>query len=411
MNFPAQGYGVPSKNSLPEGTGPKQSIRRSPPEVDSDRTQPAAVAAAPCETYAPPHVARAVSDLLSALGGTRTILGTAKTVLIKPNMLTDRLPEESVTTHPEVVRPLIREFKAAGATVSVADSPANVTRIERVWDRTGFATLCREENVELVNLEKAGVENVTSGSVTVPVARPILEADLLINVPKVKTHVLTTLTGAVKNLYGAIPGFRKATLHKERHQPRDFAEVVAALYRVLRPGLSIADGIMGMDGEGPSNGTPYPLGILAASTDAVALDMALCGFMGIPIRRVPYLAPLSDVTNISPSEVVWKGTRPESLRKARLPRTPPLHLIPRPLVRAVAPLVWIRPFFGDACKFCGRCVTACPTGALSQKEKTLPVLDRGRCVACCCCHEVCPAKAVTMTASPLLRLFRAGGLP
>lgn len=398
----------PKPGAGPDRTpAPGRVVARIDPAAEAEHIRRATVAATICESYGPALLAGAVAGILNALGGARAILGTGRTVLLKPNLLTDRTPDAAVTTHPEVVRAIIREFRNAGATVTVADSPANVTKIEQVWDRTGFAALCREEGVELVNLEKAGVEQVRVGDIALPIAKPVLDADLLVNLPKVKTHVLTTLTGAMKNLYGAIPGFRKALLHKERHLPREFADVIAALYRILKPGLSMADGIVGMDGDGPSNGAPYPLGLLLASTDSAALDIALCGVMGIPVKRVPYLTALGPAVVSSPGQhLAWVGERNPAPRAARLPRTPPLHLVPSALVRAIGTLVWIRPAFEHSCRFCGRCVTACPAGALSQLEGHLPQLNASKCVSCCCCHEVCPAKAVTMRTSPLLRLLR-----
>jgi uncharacterized protein (DUF362 family)/ferredoxin len=371
------------------------------------------VAVVACDQYRPPILDAALRRLLAPLGGIARFVAPGNKVLIKPNLLTDRRPEEAVTTHPELVRSLIRLLRAEGAIVAVGDSPANVVKIEAVWERTGFRAMCREENVELVNLEQGGVRTVEVNGLAFPIAERVLSADVLINVPKVKTHVLTTLTGAVKNLYGTIPGFTKASLHKRFPKPRQFASVMVALARILKPALSLADGVFGMEGDGPSGGKVVPLGFLAASTDTAALDAGLCRLLDIPVSRVPYLVALgeADAHATAGRPVVLETDTPTPLRRILLPRVPPLHWVPDGVFRILRPVVWVRPRFTNACLRCGLCVKACPAAALTPGNADRPTLDGARCLECCCCHEVCPAKAVVMMPSPLVRLFRGGGRP
>ncbi len=145
-------------------------------------------------------VEKSVCSLLDGILSDRAdLLSAGSKVLIKPNLLTDREPEKAVTTHPEVVRCIIRYLKKLDVEVSVADSPASAVKVERVRDVTGFKVLCEEEDVPLLNLEKAGSEERTSDGQTFHISKPVLDADLVISVSKVKTHTLTVLTAAVKN--------------------------------------------------------------------------------------------------------------------------------------------------------------------------------------------------------------------
>jgi len=144
------------------------------------------VAAVACDQYHAPLLDAALRRVMAPLGGASRIAAPGQKVLIKPNLLTNRTPDEAVTTHPELARALIRILRAEGAEVSVGDSPANVTKLEDVWERTGFRAMCREEGVELVNLEQAGARTVESDGIAFPVAEPVLQADVLINMPKVK---------------------------------------------------------------------------------------------------------------------------------------------------------------------------------------------------------------------------------
>lgn len=347
-----------------------------------------------------------MARLFAALELPSTFFAAGQRVLLKPNLLTDRDPEAATTTHPEVVRAVIHHLRPFGVDLAMADSPASAVKLQTVWQRTGFAALSASESVPLLNLEKAGSVPRSQAGHRFNIARPIVEADRLINLPKVKTHVLTTLTCGVKNLYGILPGYLKAQLHKDYPKPAAFGELLRAIHAAMPPCLTLADGVVGMHGEGPSNGTPIPLGFLAASTDAVALDLCLCRLLGIPPAAVPYLDRESRSEAYRDIQTV--GDAPERFRPTafKLPRTLPTRMIPDALVRAVAPLAWIRPIFNAACIRCGRCVDACPVQALDlPRQAPRPRLTGSRCIGCCCCHEICPAKAIEMRASLLLRLW------
>ncbi len=327
---------------------------------------------------------------------------SGKNVLLKPNLLTDRRPEQAVTTHPELVRCVIRRLKAAGAHVSVGDSPASTANLRNVWQTSGLETVCAEEHVPLLSLEQAGVRSFEIDGFAFSVALPVLEADLVVNLPKVKSHSLTLLTAAVKNLYGAVPGYSKTTLHRLYPKPDVFGRLLRTLWRVAPPSWTLADAVVGMEGQGPANGRPIALGFLAASADPFALDRALCGVLHIDARRVPYLA-FGDGTDYALAGDAVSVPAFEIPSGAHL-----LRLLPDWVVRTAGRLVWVRPAFSaEACVGCGQCVRACPAHALALSAPTRrPVLDAARCISCGCCHEVCPKDAIRMTQSRLLSLLK-----
>jgi len=371
----------------------------------------ATVSIAPCASYGP-EMLNAVRQALSLLPDEALPVCGGRRVLIKPNLLTARRPEEAVTTHPALVRALIRLVREWGGLPCVADSPANAVSVQKVWDSTGFRAMCHEESVPLLNLEKAGSECCTVGRYSFTVAKPVLEADVIINVPKVKTHVLTTLTGAVKNMYGVVPGFQKTGLHKAFPSRRGFGELLAAIYSRIPPHLSVADGVLGMEGPGPAGGVPRRMGFLAASTDGVALDRVLCGILGINPVEVPVFRPLarmgigtSDLSRIEVAGLPIAEIAPECFRAPGPLRS---RLIPVGLVRLLDPFLWIRPAFTESCVSCGLCARACPVNALQVEEGRRPQLDTSKCIGCCCCHEICPHRAVRMRHSLLLWLARGG---
>jgi len=328
---------------------------------------------------------------------------SGKRVLLKPNLLTDRRPEQAVTTHPEVVRHVIRWFKRRGAEVMVGDSPASTANLKNVWQLSGIGAVCAEEQVPLISFEQAGVRPFGQDGFSFSVAQPVLDADLVVNLPKVKSHSLTMLTAAVKNIYGVLPGYSKTLNH--RHYPKiaTFGRLVAAIWKVIPPSITLADGIMGMEGQGPANGRPIPLGFLAVSENPFALDRVLCEILRMDARRVPYL-----VDGLG-SDYSYVGDE-INIRAFEIPSGAHiLNILPQWLVDIFGKLVWVRPAFSEmVCTGCGKCVKACPAHAVTLSPEThKPMLKRDVCISCSCCHEVCPSAAIRMTQSRILKMVKA----
>ena len=364
------------------------------------------LAFSPCPDYATENVVRAVDALIASLGGWAAFVKPGDRVLVKVNMLSDHAPEDAVTTHPEVLRAVLRGLLAAGAKPKVGDSPASAVGVPRIWQKTGVQAVCEAEGVPLVPFEGDGAREVERDGIRFTLSPAMNDVDKVVNLPKVKTHALMTFTCGVKNLYGFIPGYQKAVLHKRYPRPHAFAKVLRAIEAEVKPVLTLADGVVGMEGEGPSAGTPKPLGFLAASPDPYRLDCALAELLGMPLRSVPYLAHLAKdpmYAQALPAEA--EAFRPVSFK---IPSTARTRLIPTWLVHRIAPLVWVRPFIDAAkCIRCGRCVASCPVKTLAMGRPTPFLSKPSACIGCCCCHEMCPEKAIEMRQSLLLRLYGA----
>ncbi|MCA1810143.1 MAG: DUF362 domain-containing protein [Kiritimatiellia bacterium] len=365
-----------------------------------------------CGGYQPETISSAVERLLALLDLPWTGLWGGRRILIKPNLLTDKPPECAATTHPEVVRALVRLVKHHGGLPLVADSAASPVKLAAVWERTGFAAMCAEEQVPLISLEQAGAEMFNFRGVPFSIARPVLEADFIINACKLKTHLLTVITNAVKNIYGVVPGAQKTALHKHFPDPGSLGAFLAHLYSLVRPGLTVTDAVLAMEGNGPSSGRPVSLGFLAASTDGVMLDAVVSRLLGIDPTILPFLVPpLTDDAGALAARGVLMGDVAAVQGACAgfvLPATLPRRLIPAGLVRLLQPLLWSKPEFTAACIRCGRCVAACPAPAIRLPDTGLPVLDSAACIECGCCSEVCPVAAIVIRSSRLARL--AGSL-
>ncbi len=245
-----------------------------------------------CPNYDRSLVEAAIRKLLEHLGGMASFVHPGQRVLLKPNLIVPRPAEVAVTTHPEVIRAVAREVLEAGATPFIGDSPA----FSSAWDvarASGVVTVAQELGIEIVDLGKRPRTRVIDPDgpfKRAPISAAALEADAIINLPKIKAHTQMRVSLGSKNLFGCIAGKRKALFHFHASpDPVEFGRMLIALTRHLAPVLTIEDGIVILERDGPTKGDPKSAGFLVASADVVAADLAVLAVLGIDPATVPYL--------------------------------------------------------------------------------------------------------------------------
>lgn len=369
------------------------------------------VAVQTCDSYEPDKVTEKVREIMDLLGGLDQFVQPGMTVLLKPNFLSAKEPSRAITTHPAVVEAIAKAVRDLGAAVRIGDSPGGAKRgIKRVWRNTGMLEMAEREGFELVPFESSGVVRFEVDHREYYLAKPAVEADLIINIPKLKTHVLTLMTGGVKNLFGLIPGFRKATYHKQFPKPEAFAQIIVDILSLMPPGLTIMDGVLAMEGDGPSSGQPRWANLLLGSRDPVALDAVAAEIIGLDPGKVPTTRIASEAgLGIGwPEAVKIVGENLDAVKipDFKLTSNLKISLIPGFLVRLIDPYVWVRPAIDEElCTRCNTCVNSCPVNALSNANHSAPTFDYDKCINCWCCHELCPEKSVYIDRSWLAEKF------
>lgn len=387
----------------------------------------ATVAVACCDDYEPATVGRALRQCLEHLGGVGRWVRPGKRLLLKINHLGNHPPEDSIVVHPSVTQALAELLKEAGAQVTVGDG-LDRPGLEG-FRRSGTLEAAENAGVELVNFKGRPYPSVPvppAGGLLagrrVPIAEAVREADAVVNLVKMKTHVLTLLTGAIKNTYGYLPEGLRSNLHREYVSPSDFAQVVVDVFQARPPDLHVVDAVVALEGYGPSRGgDPKPVGLILASEDAVALDAVLGSLMGLApgdvvttrvagerglgvddLERIDIVGPA--LKEVRPAEFAL----PErTLRAGRL-----LAGLPRPLLRVCRGLsqatTAVPEVVESACIGCGLCVRHCPTGAarmLADRSNgsvgKVARIDRNLCISCFCCQEFCESDAIRLTHRPV----------
>lgn len=368
------------------------------------------VALEKAESYSRPQLEAHLERLLSPLGGMKAFVNPGERVLIKPNMLAAKPPEAAVTTHPEVVRGVIRMVRAAGAIPLVGDSPG-VGSLARVAEKTGILEVVRETGAELVEFREAVEVSAAGVFRRFELAKPYLEADRVINLPKLKTHEMMTMTCAVKNLFGAVVGLAKPAWHLKAGEDRLlFAAMLLEIYRLRKPDLNIVDGIVAMEGDGPSGGTPRQAGFLMAGVNPVAVDVIAGEILGIPggLLHVERAALKRGEPGVERSGIETSGCSPSELRirDFRLPRAASVQFgMPRFLARFLRNHFTAFPYPDmEKCVLCGICRDACPPGAMEIRDGKLRI-DYRRCIRCFCCRELCPENALRTGKGRILKII------
>jgi len=360
--------------------------------------------------YDPARVRNALLALLEPLGGMPAFVKPGQNVLVKPNMLAGKHPDKAVTTHPEVVRQVILLVQQAGGIVSVGDSPG-LGKPETVARKCGLLDVIEATGVRFAPFEESVPIHLQAGTFHhLEIARDVLDAEVIINLPKLKTHQMMGYTGAVKNLFGLVVGMRKVRLHLQAGTDKAFfALMLLELAERFAPALSIMDAVVGMEGNGPGSGDPVPIGALLASPNALALDTVATTLVSLPQQSVwtQKLALETDRHGARLDQIALHGTPLQALQTTRFrpaKNTDVNFGLPGPVKNLLKNTTTAQPNITGRCQLCGHCVTHCPPEAMTLSETRVKI-DYGRCIRCFCCQELCPHNAIETRQGLLLRFM------
>lgn len=328
-------------------------------------------------------------------------------VLLKPNVINDMAPERAVCTHPEVVRAVAELVLEAGGDVLVADQPgyALAHEAERAFQHNGMLQACQDLPIRFDLLARGGYEDVAPQHPyrleAVQYSTVARQVDILINLCKAKTHSQTLYTGAVKNMFGAMAPKQRIEAHLLGRYWA-LSEAVVDCYAARIPDLNIMDAVDIMEGMGPTQGQPRRLGLVAASTDGVALDAVVQQALGYDLTEVAttVAATNAHLGASAADDIHLSGADPQAIA-VRVRRAPAVHIENLgPLVKLFRPMVTARPGVKRTlCRSCGACAGICPGKAIAIEDYAR--IDCDRCVECFCCMEACPYDAITIKRSPL----------
>lgn len=354
-------------------------------------------------TYEEKKLRPLLFEMLARLDGGRIQRGMR--VLVKPNLLSPAAPDDAVLTHPLVVKAVCEYVLDKGAGVQLSDSPA-IGSFEKILRVSGIRDAIKGLDVVCKPFESSIRVDIGKPFDRIEMAADALDADLIINLPKLKTHGHMLLTLAVKNMFGCIVGFRKPEWHMRAGVDRDmFAKLLVRIHKQTRPAFAVLDGILAMEGEGPGkSGSPRRLGVLMGSRDGQAIDEAVCRMLGVDPLLLPTHKAAQEFGLID-EKLSIDGSLPH-VPHFRLPEIAPLIFGPKALHGFVRRHLVQRPVPDSArCKMCGECWKICPAKAITARKSALS-FDYDRCIRCYCCIEVCPhsaLRAVETTAGRVIR--------
>lgn len=352
-----------------------------------------------CAEYDLQEVYDQISDIWEKCEGPEV---SGKKVLLKPNILIDSDPSKAICTHPVVVEAAIRLLQSKGAIVLVGDSPGAMARGFK-GEKSGILQVCQQTGAAWVDFAKDPTElNLRKGKIKI--ASVIKEVDIIISLPKFKNHGLVYFTGAIKNTLGLVPGFTKAKQHALHSDRISFSELLVDLNEAVTPQFFIMDGIVGMEGPGPGQGTPVKIGLLLGSSNPLALDIIASRIAGYNSNDIPTnaVALSRGLWMKKADEIILDGPALESLIRNDFKKIS-FSSVENILVRFLKGRIHLlrkldrRPvFIHENCIGCMDCIKICPANAIAMHpdKKNYVVLTDSKCIRCFCCSEVCQSNAI-----------------
>ncbi|MBW6461720.1 MAG: DUF362 domain-containing protein [DPANN group archaeon] len=352
-----------------------------------------------CTNYQSADVDVAVSYCMNAF-----VKGIKRgsSVLLKPNILIGRSVSEAVTTNPELVRAVARLLKTKDCKIDLGDSPA-FGNVKKALKTCGILDVCEEEGISVVEFDEASEIETVMGHISV--YKGLSDYDYIINMPKAKTHALTGFTGAEKNLFGVVCGTKKSKYHLKYSGKYAFSRMIVALAGAVKPSFNIMDCVVGMEGNGPSAGSPRDIGFIAASESAPLLDLFVSDCLGFKYDEVITLDIEHKENDFDVNIHNWtilSNVEPSKLKVKDFKKTGKTKF--GWITSVLTKYVSSRPVITAKCIDCKRCVENCPIEAICDGS-VRPVIDYKKCIRCYCCSEICPSKAIDVKKTLFGKLF------
>ncbi|WZL71756.1 DUF362 domain-containing protein [Clostridiaceae bacterium 35-E11] len=371
-----------------------------------------------CKTYDNKLIKEAILNSFENLGGIHKFINKGDRVLLKLNLLMKKKPGDATTTHPIFAKALAEILMEYGAEVIIGDSPGgpfHASLLKGVYKTCGIEAIAKETGAKLnYNTHSTEIKNQDGLILKKITAIEVLkEVDKVISVSKLKTHGMMMFTGAVKNMFGIVAGLEKAEYHVRMPNNVDFSNALVDICLAAKPVLSFMDGIVGMEGEGPSGGTPRKIGVVIAGTSPYHLDVAATTVIGLKPGKVPTIQRCVErgLCKGSFEDIEMKGDPIENfiINDFVVPEIRSIDLleekVPQFLRTMIHGLLQPKPIFiHEKCVGCGDCTKNCPPQAIEMKHGK-PYVNLDGCIRCFCCQELCPVKAVEIHRPIMMKLL------
>jgi len=327
-----------------------------------------------CQSYSRENVGDAITRTFDFFGGIDSFIKKGAKVLLKPNFLKESATDECVITHPAIIEEIAKKTLELGATPIIGDSPA-FGAISSIAKRAGIDRFAKEHGIEIIELDTPRRIHAKCGTkpFSFTVSGKALDADVIINIPKLKAHVQLLYTAAVKNMYGCVCGKRKAWRHlRSNNDLTWYTEMLLANYQAVKPAFTIVDAVMAMEKRGPSGGVPRRVSLIIGGVDCVAIDRVVAEVLGVSPSEVPLLetakAHKIGEHNLSKIPVHGESLPSAKIRNFELPKLIPIGFDTFRVIKSLFKHLWLKNF-GKALLFLLAFYLTFPMNAYSETDR------------------------------------------
>jgi uncharacterized protein (DUF362 family)/Pyruvate/2-oxoacid:ferredoxin oxidoreductase delta subunit len=367
-----------------------------------------------CDSYDTEVLDKNIEHIFIDLG-IDSLLNTDMKILIKPNFLMRKPVGRAVTTNPEIIKSVVRALKNRNINnITIADSPGGPYYkeiLKGIYTELDLINFAKENNIVL-NYDTSYKSMQIKGKVcrSLDIITPVLESDFIIDLAKLKTHGMTGMSGAVKNLFGCVPGLLKPELHMRYPDKEIFGEMLVDLCEFVKPDLSIIDGIIAMEGDGPTSGTPRALNTLIASRSPYNADLIACEIIGMKPEEI-CMVNAAIKRELCPSSfksviIIGEDLINIMVKDFKKPATHKLNFSSKiPILnKYLTDILSPKPKINKKkCIGCGKCAESCPQKIIDIKNKKA-FININNCIKCFCCHEMCPYDAIKIKRIKIFKL-------